>query len=285
VARVVLTQPQPRAQAVAEALTARGHEVLALPFAAIEPLTGEPPVAVTLARLAQFDRVVFVSPTAIDVVLEALGDTWPVAVAPAIVGPGSAEALARHGLDGHPGLLMPAGPVFDADALLAHPGLAAPLRQRILVVRAQGGNRAIEEALALRGAAVQPIEAYCRRTVEPSANALATLACWLGERLETGDSGDGGRSGSGGEGSAGGEGSEGVPRGADASLHVVVTTVDAADGLARLASRGPALRTLSGAAMLAIHPRIACRLRELGFWRVRLIAPGFEALRSALESR
>lgn len=275
-ARVVLTQPQPRAQAVAEALSAHGHELLALPFAAIEPLTDSPSVAAALARLAEFDRVVFVSPMAIDVVLEALGESWPLAVAPAIVGPGSAEALARHGLDGHPGLLMPAGPVFDAAALLAHPELAAPLRQRILVVRAEGGNQAIEKALALRGAVVQPIEAYRRRAIEPSADAVATLACWLGEHLDARDSGGrGGRSGDGGGGAA---------RGADPSLHVVVTTVDAADGLARLASRAPALRTLLGAGMLAIHPRIASRLHELGCRRVRLIGPGLEALRSAIES-
>lgn len=254
-ARVVLTQPQPRAQAVAEALSARGHELLALPFAAIEPLTDAPSVAAALARLAEFDRVVFVSPMAIDVVLDALGDSWPVAVAPAIVGPGSAEALARHGLDGHSGLLMPAGPVFDATALLAHPELAAPLRQRILVVRAEGGNQAIEKALALRGAIVQPIEAYRRRAIEPSADAVATLACWLG-----------------------------APRDADPPLHVVVTTVEAADGLAGLASRDPALRKLLAARMLAIHPRIASRMRELGCRRVRMIGPGLEALRSAIES-
>lgn len=252
-ARLVLTLPEPRAATLARALGERGHDALPFAFVALQPLTGSPRAAKLMADLAAFDRAVFVSPTAIEVFADALQGDWPPGLAPAVVGLGSLAALAARGLDRHPGLLVPAGPAFDAEALLALPALAAPLRGSVLVVRAEGGNPRMERELAARGARVEVFEAYRRRRLEPDPGSLGRLASWLSERSV-------------------------IP------ARLLVTTVDAAQRLAELADGAASLRGLRELDALAIHPRIAGRLRELGWKSVTPIDPGLDALLAAIES-
>ena len=248
-ARLVLTAPRPRVLGLAEALRGDGHQVLELPFVSIDALTGEPVQRAVMAELAGFDLVVFVSPTAIVVFFDALDQGWPPWLRPAIVGPGSLEALAAGGLESHPGLLMPPGPVFDAAGLLGDPALAAPIAMRILVVRAEGGNQRIEEELARRGARVTALEAYRRNRLDPDAQSRTTLGQWLA-----------------------------------GSPLLVVTTVDAVRCLGDLADGDASLRALRDVQALAIHPKIAESLRNDSWTRVSLVAPGLASLRAALES-
>ena len=252
-ARLVLTLPEPRAGVLARALAERGHEALPLAFVALQPLTDAPRAAESMGALARFERVVFVSPTAIEVFVDALPGGWPPGLAPAVVGPGSLAALAARGCDRLPGLLVPAGPAFDADALLALPELAAPLQASILVVRAEGGNPRIERELAARGAQVEVLEAYRRRGLETDPERTDRLARWLSDRHVA------------------------PPR-------LLVTTVEAAERLAELADRALALRALREIDALAIHPRIAERLRALGWKSVTPIEPGLKALLAEIES-
>lgn len=253
-ARIVLTAPQPRARALAEALRTLGHEALEISFTTIESLMTQPAAIATMRGLSRFDRVIFVSPTAIEIVLEALSGPWPQAVAPTVIGPGSLEALSRNGLGAHPALLMPPGPVFDSASLLAGSELRAPLGLRILIVRAQGGNTLIEEELSRRGAQVVALEAYRRHGIEPDREALGILSDWL-----TGNA-------------------------TDRPATIVVTTIEAADRLGALADGNPALSDLRHNRALAIHPRIEVRLRNDGWSDVAPVAPGLDALRAAIES-
>jgi uroporphyrinogen III methyltransferase/synthase len=252
-ARLVLTLPEPRASEVAGLLAQRGHEALPLGFSALESLADAPAARRLAAGFDGFERVVLVSPTAVACFAQALPCGWPAGLAPAVVGPGSLAALAGQGVDRHPGLLVPPGPDFDAEALLALPAFAAPLDCRVLVVRAEGGNPRIERELAARGARVEVFEAYRRRAIDPATADLQRLADWLA--------------------------------GHDAGQPcLVVTTVEAADRLAGLADAGPGLAGLRGAPALTIHARIADRLRALGWRSVTTIDPGFEALAAAIES-
>jgi uroporphyrinogen-III synthase len=253
VARLVLTLPEPRAGALARALAERGHEALPFAFVALQALTDAPHAAELMDGLARFDRVVFVSPTAIDVFVDALPGGWPAGLAPAVVGPGSLAALAARGFDRLAGLLVPAGPAFDAEALLALPELAAPLRGSVLVVRAEGGNPRIERELADRGAQVEVFEAYRRSSLPPDPARTDRLARWLSERRAS-------------------------------PLRVLVTTVEAADRLAGLADGPRELRGLREIDALTIHPRIAERLRALGWKSVTSIEPGMRALLAEIES-
>src|SRR5690606_11289333 len=118
-ARIVLTLPRPRIGPFAEIPREHGHEALELPFLALEPLVGASDGDSLRARLADCDWVVFVSPTAVEVVADAIDARWPTGPAVAIVGPGSLAALASRGATAGRRVLMPTGPVFDAAALLA----------------------------------------------------------------------------------------------------------------------------------------------------------------------
>jgi uroporphyrinogen-III synthase len=261
VARIVLTLPQPRAGALAALLRERGHEALECAFVQLQPLIGRADEIGLRERLAGADRLIFVSPTAVEVLADALDDDWPAGPIPAVVGPGSLAALAeRRGVPAG-GVLVPPGPAFDAAALLALPALRAPLGERILVVRAQGGNQMIETELRQRGAEVQAIEAYRRLPLDPCASMLARLAGWLAE------------------------GSAGLAHGSGAeATRLLVTTTDAATELARLADRDVRFSGLRQLQAIAIHPRIAARLRALGWNSVISADPGVESLLRALES-
>ncbi|RPH42046.1 MAG: hypothetical protein EHM87_18020, partial [Burkholderiales bacterium] len=92
---VVLTQPAPRAAALAASLEARGLEVVQWPMTAIEavPDLDWPHLAATLARCRW---VLLPSPGAIDVVMGAfarLGLAWPASAGIGVIGPGSREVL------------------------------------------------------------------------------------------------------------------------------------------------------------------------------------------------
>lgn len=253
-ARLVLTLPEPRASAWVDALRKRGHEARPLAFVTLCSLAGTAQAAALMVGLERFERVVFVSPSAIEAFAEALSGSWPAGVAPAVVGPGSLAALAAHGADRHPELLVPGGPAFDADALLALPELAAPLQGRVLVVRAEGGNPLIERTLAARGAKVEVFEAYRRHSLTPTRQDLHRLAHWLAQ-----------------------------PRAPAA--RILVTTVEAAERLAGVVEEVPSLGILRELDALAIHPRIAARLRALGWKSITPVDPGFEALLAEIESK
>lgn len=263
-ARIVLTLPRPRIGPFAEILREHGHEALELPFLALEPLVGASDGDSLRARLADCDWLVFVSPTAVEVVADAIDARWPSGPAVAIVGPGSLAALESRGATTGRRVLMPTGPVFDAAALLATDAMQAPVGARVLIVRARHGNRAIECELALRGASVQVLEAYERLPCAPDAMTTDRLLDWLAD----------------------GEAATGrLLPGRDRPVpRLLVTTTESAQELADLAASEPRLHRLLDLDALAIHPRIAERLHALGWKTVIPVDPGVEALLRALES-
>ncbi len=167
-ARVVLTQPSPRVGALQRRLRELGHEPLALPTSRIVDLTTDRAVRDVVARLADFDWIVLVSPAAIGAAARLPDAHWPAATGIAVIGPGSLQALLDSGLPVEPGrVLLPAGPRFDAQALIATAPLRAAQGLRILVLRGEGGNDRWIEQLRARGAIVETCALYRREPIEP----------------------------------------------------------------------------------------------------------------------
>ena len=167
-ARVVLTQPWPRVGALQQRLRELGHEPLALPTSRIVDLTADRAVRDVVARLADFDWIVLVSPAAIGAAARLPDAHWPAATGIAVIGPGSLQALLDSGLPVEPGrVLLPAGPRFDAQALIATAPLRAAQGLRILVLRGEGGNDRWIEQLRARGAIVETCALYRREPIEP----------------------------------------------------------------------------------------------------------------------
>jgi uroporphyrinogen-III synthase len=254
---VVLTQPEPRACALAASLERRGLEVVRWPLTAIDALPGIdwPSLAATLADCRW---VLLPSPGAIDVVMGALfrhGIAWPTATGLGVIGPGSREALDAWrsrlaGLAGAP-TVEPQRAPHDADSLLAEPALAALDGVPVAVLRRADGREAWLHTLRERGARLHAISVYAARDAAPPSDASA----WLAARASH-----------------------------DAPL---AFSVASADGGARL---GVFVDGLACAAwvrdrpVFTQHPRIAEALARQGWRRVERHAPGADGLVGAIES-
>ncbi|MFN3544234.1 MAG: uroporphyrinogen-III synthase [Thiobacillus sp.] len=165
---VLVTRPTHQAGALVQAIRAAGGEAVEFPALAIEPVPTEM-LAGPLAQLARADIVIFISPNAAEFGMRAIGALPPVAAVFA-VGPGTARALAVHGVRA----VTPAGQ--DSEALLALPALQQVSGKCVVIVRGVGGRPLLAETLSARGADVSFLECY--RRALPVRDATALLARW-----------------------------------------------------------------------------------------------------------
>src|SRR6185436_8063472 len=107
---IVVTRPRELAQPLAAAIEQRGGRAIVFPAIEIEEL----PAPAALQRIADYDLVIFVSPTAVHVAMRALG-AWPASVAAAAIGTGTRRELERAGVAG---VIAPQAGA-DSEALLA----------------------------------------------------------------------------------------------------------------------------------------------------------------------
>jgi uroporphyrinogen-III synthase len=254
---VVLTQPAQRAGVLAEAMSARGFDLMCWPMTAIGEVAGLdwPALASTLAGCRW---VLLPSPGAIDVVMGALsqrGLGWPVAVGVGVIGPGSREALARWqgrlaGLDAAPVLESRRAP-HDADALLAEPELASLPDVDVAVLRRADGREAWLQTLRERGARLHAVSVYTARDAVPPADADD----WIAARAAR-----------------------------DAPLVFSVASADAGARLGCFVDGLPCAGWARGRPVLTQHPRIAEALVRQGWRRVERHPPGADGLAAAIES-
>ncbi len=163
---VVITRPRELAAPFARLLERRGARAIVFPAIEIQPL----PAPATLARLADYDVAVFVSPSAVRIALAAQ-PPWPPRLA-AAVGAGTRRQLE---LAGAQAIIAPAA-LADSEALLALPEMQNLRGKRALIVRGEGGRELLAEALAARGALVE--HAVCYRRARPAADAAPLVAAW-----------------------------------------------------------------------------------------------------------
>jgi len=169
---VLVTRPARQAAALVQAIRAAGGEAFAFPALDVEAVSldalNEP-----LARLAEADIAIFISPNAAQFGIAAIraGGTLPETVEIFAVGPGTARALQAQGVGG---VITPDGQ--DSEALLALPQLNAVAGKRVVIVRGVGGRALLADMLTARGAQVGFMECY--RRVRPQADAAPLLARW-----------------------------------------------------------------------------------------------------------
>ena len=246
-ARVVLTQPLPRVEALERALARRGHAVTRLAFTRIQ---ARPTIELS-AQVAEIDWVVAVSPAAVEALASALNHVWPPGPGLALVGPGSLLALEQTGMRvSADRITFPAAAPFDAGAMLAAGPLAMPAGRRLLVVRGEGGRDDWIDVLRARGAQVEVLSLYDRQRVVPEPEARARLGQWLAE---------------------------------SAPVYCVLTQSSAAIALAALPEAERLREPANPLIALAIHARIAEVARTAGFHRIQLIDPGETAIAAAIE--
>jgi len=154
---VVITRPVDESTSLAARVEAAGGEAVVCPALEIAPPQDEAAVRARLAALDTCDFAIFVSPTAVARAFEYVS-TWPQRITTAAVGPGTARALARHGIAD---VILP-HERFDSEGLLQHPRLHAVAGRRVLIIRGQGGRETLAAGLRARGAVVEYAECYAR---------------------------------------------------------------------------------------------------------------------------
>ena len=155
--RVIVTRPRAQAEPLAERLRALGHEVVLCPLLEVEPL-GEGPVEVD-----GYDWVVVTSANGADELAHRFAGRMPRLAA---VGPGTAEALRRHGLEPD---LVPG--VSTQEGLLEE--LPRPAG-RVLVAAAEGARRLLADELGADFVALYRTREI--RPAEPPQGDLVVLA-------------------------------------------------------------------------------------------------------------
>ncbi len=168
---VLVTRPAGQAETLCRLIEAAGGRAVALPAAAILPVTDPEPARALLA--ARWDLIVFVSRNAVEHAIPLLPDRrLPEGPTIAAVGLATARTLSAAGREPD---LVPGGR-FDSEALLAMDALEDVLGFHVLIVRGEGGRPTLGETLAKRGASVSYAEVY--RRVLPQIDPAPLLAHW-----------------------------------------------------------------------------------------------------------
>ncbi len=171
---VLVTRPRERSEGLCRRLEALGARVVALPTIAIEPLDDVDTRQRAMRLLPRADRIVFVSPAAVEAGLALLrraGVAIHAEARVAAVGHGTAVALSAAGWRVDDAPEQGAG----AEALLAA-GLHRVAGERVVVVRGENGREQLAAGLRVRGAEVLYLEVY--RRVLPAVDTAAAAAGW-----------------------------------------------------------------------------------------------------------
>lgn len=260
---VVITRPRAQAGLLAQRLAALGREVVQLPLLEISPLPDQGPLNAVLSDLSRFAMVAFVSPNAIDAAFAQLAalkagqagasSVWPPNLVLAVLGEGSRNALAAHGVtDANARIVSPPDPAnSDSEHLLASLPLDKLRGKEILIVRGESGRELLVDALRAAGAIVSTVAAY-RRSVPALTPALAAQLEQLMAR----------------------------------QCDWVVTSSEALRGLHGLLEQmapGTSVAKMQHQHWIVPHARIAETAKQLGLARLTLTGSGDERLIKALQ--
>jgi uroporphyrinogen-III synthase len=157
---VVVTRPAHQAGNLAELIERAGGRAIRFPTLEIFDAQDMAPLSGAIDRLEQFDLAIFISPNAVNRVMNQVRAKriWPQDLRCAAVGKGSAKALERFGVEA---VIVPQGR-FDSEALLALPELQDMAGKRVVIFRGEGGRELLGDELNRRGAELTMVECYRR---------------------------------------------------------------------------------------------------------------------------
>jgi uroporphyrinogen-III synthase len=253
---VVITRPRAQAEALAVRFAQLGVPVHVFPLLEIQPIQDSAALRATLSRLADYAMVAFVSPNAIDAAFAYI-DRWPQEVIAAVVGEGSRQALARHGLtEASARIVSPVDPHrTDSETLLEVLDLPALQGQRVLIIRAETGRELLADRLRSAGVEVEQVAAYQRGMPVFDAARHAQLNELIASESSW-----------------------------------IITSSEALRNLLDMVRLGPGglgeagITQILNSQLIVPHPRIAETAQALGFTRVTQTASGDEALVAAIQS-
>jgi len=180
---VLVTRPVEQAARLMTQLQALGATPMLFPALAIVGLPQSEELRTCLARIARYDRAVFVSPSAVQFGLAMLPAEAVACIKAAAVGKGTAAALRAAGCRN---VLAPENGA-DSEHLLALPEFAPEAGsnlagQRVVIFRGEGGRELIADTLRARGAEVD--YAQCYRRACPQTDPAPLLQAFAEHRIQ-----------------------------------------------------------------------------------------------------
>ena len=255
--RVIVTRPAAQAADWVAQLRLHGIDAVALPLIDIAPIADPAALHAAWRGLASQRLVVFVSPNAAEQFFaqQPADASWPPALLAGSPGPGTTRVLVGLGVPVSR-IVEPAGdaPQFDSESLWAQ------LRDRdwrganVLIVRGDGGRDWLAQTLREAGAKVGHVAAYER--VAPAFHAAESALLRTALDLPA----------------------------AHLWFFSSSEAIDNLDNLANLDIAHGANADWRAASAIATHPRIAERVRQLGFARVTEARPALAAVVACIQS-
>lgn len=169
---VMVTRPAHQAEGLCSLIEQAGARAIRLPVIEIAGPDDEAAARATLAGLAGFDIVIFISANAVHRCYLYIGEQLPKGPQIATVGQGTARRL-QEDFQRPPDLLPDEG--YNSEALLALPGFQQVAGRRILILKGEGGRDLLADTLADRGAKVSYANLYRRRLPDEAGQQLAAI--------------------------------------------------------------------------------------------------------------
>ncbi len=163
--RIVVTRPADQAGTMCQLLRQQGAVPVRFPVIRICPLEDTRPLKAALARLKDYDWVVFTSVNGVRIVLSEVRGQWPNSLKVAAIGPATCHALQMQGLRVD---YMPSE--YRAERI--SDGID---QGRVLLLRAQGARPALRQILRARGLHAKEVSVYYAANVQPPAAAFDAL--------------------------------------------------------------------------------------------------------------
>jgi uroporphyrinogen III methyltransferase/synthase len=173
--RVVVTRARAQASGLAHRLASLGAEVIQLPAIRIEPQIDSDEVRKAVADLHTYALVCLTSPNGVNLMFEAMAEAGRDARAlanatVAAIGPGTAAALAEHGIDAD---IVPER--FVAEALLEALATVEVEGRPVLIARAAEARDTLPDGLRERGAEVDVVPLYETVAEKPAPETLEAM--------------------------------------------------------------------------------------------------------------
>jgi uroporphyrinogen-III synthase len=170
-ASVLITRPQPSADALANKIIEQGGKAIVFSTFTIEPLLNKDLLEQAIQQLASTHWAIFVSPNAVHQVLPIWQRYWPESLKNlciGAVGKSTADALHTYSLDA----ICPTDQ-FSSESLLSLPELQSVQQKSVMIFQGETGRGHLQTVLTERGAKVSTIIAYRRVSASP-----VSLSVW-----------------------------------------------------------------------------------------------------------
>lgn len=252
-APVIVTRPAGPGRRLVEELDRRGREVMWCPAFDIVAPDDEAEVHRTLARLAEYDLALFVSPNAVQATAARLAADWPAGTVIGAVGAATLEATAALRGAAHAVKLAPEEEDESGSEGFWRAWQASGRQARkVLLLRASAGRDWIVDRFRAAGAVVDALAVYDRRPHRLGGPERRLIQEWQ--------------------------------RDGRAPITIVSSTESVASILEQVEGIEGAADWLKRGLAVATHPRIAQRLHAAGFACVETTSADDSAVIGTLES-